>query len=97
MHAGSTGWPSIMSSTHPSECSCGLMPGARLSAVLCKRLCPCSGASARVRDPSVGLHFKSAEEIAALIQHSRCAPQESVVGPTLPCAANTTGTEAIWG
>jgi len=44
----------------PSGSSCNSKPGARMSAALCKRRCPCSGASARVRDPSVDLHFKSA-------------------------------------
>ena len=44
LYAGSTDWPSIMSSSHRYECYCGIMLGARMSAALCKRRCPFSGA-----------------------------------------------------
>jgi hypothetical protein len=48
-----------------------------------KARCPCSGASARPRDLRWA-RFKSVEEIPLLIQLSRFAPRESVVGPILP-------------
>ena len=43
LYAGSTGWPSIMSSTHRLECTCGIMLGARMSAASCQRRCPFFG------------------------------------------------------